>query len=63
MSNSFEMRLPVDVYGIQDLSYHWNEKQRLEVIKALIYGARDNHSMYAKTIKVLNSDAFKECLD
>ena len=58
-----ETKLPITVESFRSLFDDWNEKQRLEVIKALIWTNPDNQGMLELVRKTLNDPKFEETID
>jgi len=67
MNHNEHLSTPLSFSGeIYDFSHFWakwSKKQRMEVIKSLIYTAPDSYSFHQKVVKTLTSEAFKETLD
>ena len=58
-----ETKLPITVESFRYLFDDWNEKQRIEVIKALIWTNPDNQGMLELVRKTLNNPKFEDTID
>ncbi len=56
-------RLSLTVENLRCIFEDWNDKQRLEVIKSLIWTAPDSHSFLAKVQQLAASRRFTETID
>ena len=51
---------------LEEMSGLWaeiNDRQRLEIIKSIIWTAHDMHGFYDKILKELDPEKFRETLD
>ncbi len=54
------------VYSLDTVRSLWADlpdRQRMEVLKSVIWTAPDMHTFHAKAVRVLSSNQFKETLD
>lgn len=52
--------------SLEDLRSIWtdaSDRTRLEILKSIIWTAPDMHRFYEKSMKILNSDSFRDSLD
>ena len=57
------MKVPLRIKDVRSIWSEASEKVRMEILKSVIWTSPDNHGFYAKVMKTLNSDRFRETLD
>ncbi len=56
-------KLTYTLDGIRGIWSDLPDKQRMEVLKSIIWSASNMHDFYGKAMKVLGSEEFRESLD
>ena len=57
------MKVPLRIDDVRSLWSEASDKVRMEILKSVIWTSPDTHGFYAKAMKVLNSERFRETLD
>ena len=56
-------KISCSVENLRSFWIDWTDAQRIEVIKSIILLAPDCHGFYAKILKELTSEKFKDAID